>query len=162
MHGLKRSTCTRRNAATKRILTLPNRCRQEFQTCSYIKELNDNQAVAAVMRCECDANPWRIEKPLGDNNTGFQNFFENVLKVPRAFVILTSPPFLPAMGHSRSASNRRICTSDFMSWCCLKDCSNEDAGVKLQDRLCHWLAEKHEDSLRRRSSTGSLNGCAGP
>ena len=34
------------------------------------------------MRCECDANSWRIEKPLDDDNTAFQNFCENVLKVP--------------------------------------------------------------------------------
>ena len=69
------------NAATKRILTLPNCGCKECQTCSYIKELNDKQVVTAVMRCECDVNPWRIEKPLGDNNTGFQNFCEHVLKV---------------------------------------------------------------------------------
>ena len=62
------------NVETKRILTLPNCGRRESQTCSYIKELNDNQVVTAVMPCDCDANPWRIEKPLGDNNTGFQNF----------------------------------------------------------------------------------------
>ena len=54
------------NAATKRILTLPNCGCKECQTCSYIKELNDNQLVTAVMRCECDENPWRIDKPLGD------------------------------------------------------------------------------------------------
>ena len=29
----------------------------------------------------------------------------------------------------------------------LKDCSYEDAGVKLQDRLCHWLAEQGEEEV---------------
>ena len=28
-----------------------------------------------------------------------------------------------------------------------KDCSYEDAGVKLQDRLRHWLAEQHEEEV---------------
>ena len=37
------------NAATKRILNLPNCRHKECQTCSYIKELNDNQVVTAVM-----------------------------------------------------------------------------------------------------------------
>ena len=29
----------------------------------------------------------------------------------------------------------------------LKDCSYEEAGVKLQDRLCIWLAEQHEEEV---------------
>ena len=41
------------------------------------------------------------------------------------------------MGCSRSASNRR------MWW----NCSYEDAGVKLQDCLCHWLARQHEEEV---------------
>ena len=45
--------------------------------------------------------------------------------------------------------NRRMYTSNFMSWYYslvvrLKDCSYEDAG---QDRLCHWLAEQHDEEV---------------
>ena len=29
----------------------------------------------------------------------------------------------------------------------LKDCSYEDAGVKLQDHLCNWLAEQDEEEV---------------
>ena len=58
------------NAATKHILTLQNCVCKECQTCSYIKELNDNQLVTAVMQCECDENPW----PLRDNNTGAKRY----------------------------------------------------------------------------------------
>ena len=29
----------------------------------------------------------------------------------------------------------------------LNDCSYQDAGVKLQDHLCHWLAEQHEEEV---------------
>ena len=116
--------CTRqrtlRPSALSLRLTLPNCGRRECQTCPYIKELNDNQVVTAVMRRKCDANPWRIEMPLDDNNTGFQNLCKHVLRCRGLSAILTSLRFLPTMlvtmGHSISASNRRMYTSNFMSW----------------------------------------------
>ena len=136
------------NAATKRILSLPNCGRKECQTCSYIKELNDNQLVTAVMRCECDENPWRIDKPLGDNNAGFQNFCEKVLKVP-ARVCNTHVSAIPA---NNGTFKKRFKSQDIYKQFYevvvrLKDCSYEDAGVKLQDRLCHWLAEQGEEEV---------------
>ena len=40
----------------------------------------------------------------------------------------------------------------------LKDCSYEDAGVKLQDCLCNWLAERHEEEVANWFSAW----CCGP
>ena len=72
------------HSLTKRILTLPSCGRQECKSCTYIKELTENQVVVAVLRvtqyttsinCPLTLNlirqaAWR--QPL--NCTGFQNF----------------------------------------------------------------------------------------
>ena len=44
----------------KRILTLPNYGRKECQTCSYIKEEHDNQAVTGNLLPSCDVNAMQI------------------------------------------------------------------------------------------------------
>ena len=125
-----------RKRGTKPTLTLPNCGRKECQTCSYIKELNDNQVVPAVMRCECDENLWRIDKPLGDNQTGFQNFCEKFLKVP-ARVCNTQVSAIPANNGTfkKSFKSHDVYKQIYELVLRLKDCSYKDAGVKLQDRF---------------------------
>ena len=86
-----------------------------------------------------------IDKPLGDNCTGFQNFCEHVLKVP-ARVCNTHVSAIPA---NNGSFKKRFASQDvykqFYDFVVrVKDCSFEDAGVKLQDRLCDWLASSGE------------------
>ena len=100
------------------------------------------------MRCECEENPWRIDKPLGDNNTGFQTFCEKVLNVPGR-VCNTHVSAIPS---NNGTFKKRFKVQDIYKQFYelvlrLKDCSYEDAGVKLQDRLCRWLAEQHEEEV---------------
>ena len=100
------------------------------------------------MRCECDENPWRIDKPLGDNNTGFQNFCEKVFKVP-ARVCNTHVSAIPANNGTfkKRFRSQNVYKQFYELVLRLKDCSDEDAGVKLQDRLCRWLAEQGEEEV---------------
>ena len=138
------------HAATRRILQLPLCVRAECKTCTYIKELLDNQTVLAMM----NGRPYKelkelpIDKPLGDNCTGFQNFCEHVLKVP-ARVCNTHVSAIPA---NNGSFKKRFASQDvykqFYDFVVrVKDCSFEDAGVKLQDRLCDWLASSGEESV---------------
>ena len=85
-----------------------------------------------------------IDKPLGDNCTGFQNFCEKVLKVP-ARVCNTHVSSIPA---NNGTFMRRFTSQEVYTWFYelvvrSKYCSFEDSGVKLQDsdRLCDWLAD---------------------
>ena len=104
--------CKASNAATKRILTLPNYGCKDCQTCSYIKELNDNQLVSSkLLLPSCDANAMRISvgsiSRWATTIPVFKTFAKRYCSCRRAFAILTYLPFLPTMGHSRSASNSR-------------------------------------------------------
>ena len=74
---------------------------------------------------------------------------------------LTCLPFLPTMGHSRSAS-QDVYDEFYELVVRFKDCSYEDAGVKLQDHLCRQSADGSPNSTRRRSPTDSPRGGAGP
>ena len=70
-----------------------------------------------------------------------------------------SLPFLLTMGHSRSASSRRMYTSKFMSWCC----ASRTAAMRTRVSSCRIAcATGSPNSSRRRSPTGSQRGGAGP
>ena len=114
------------------------------------------------MRCKCNASlqPWLIEKQLGKNSTSFQFFLcENVWRCQHASAILTPQPLLPTMGHSRSASNRRVCTSCFMTCFCA---SRSAATRMLESSWKIACANSLLSRTRRRLPSGSLSGGAGP
>ena len=89
-----------------------------------------HQVVTAVMRCEYNANPWRIEKQLGDNNTCFQNFCENVLKV-LARLCNTHVSAIPANKFKKRFKLQDVYKQFYELVLRLKDCSYKDVGVKL-------------------------------
>ena len=101
------------------------------------------------------ANLWRIEEPLGDNNPGFQNCCENVLKVP-ARACNTHVSAIPA--NNNGTFKKHFKSQDVYKRfnelaLRLKDCSYdsyEDAGDKFMSSCriaCHWLAKLHDEEV---------------
>ena len=97
-------------------------------------------------------NSWLIEKPMGDSSICFQNFCENVLKLP-ARVCYSHVSAIPANnGTFKNRFKSHDVYNDFMSWCC----TSRTAAARTRLSSCRIAcATGSPSSTRRRSPTGS-------
>ena len=90
----------------------------------------------------------RLQRYAGDKCTGFQNFCKKVFKVP-ARVCNTHVSAIPANNGTfkKRFKSQEVYKRIYDLVVRIKDCSYEDAEVKLQDCLCNWLADQGESEV---------------
>ena len=129
-------------AAARRIMSLRLCDSEDCKTCTYIREVKENETVAACLA----GRPYMIDKelpisyPLGDNSAAWQKFCREELQVPTNVCQTHATAIAANNGSHKTHFDNMARYEEFYEYVCrIMRCSFVDAGERLQELLVQFL-----------------------